>query len=51
MLWWFLILGIGLALVVSVAILIYVRIRKQMNASAGLKGESDEVGHNSPPQV
>jgi len=55
MLWWFLILGVSLLLVVSVAVSLYVRVRKQMKASAALNAESPAPGNRAdnglPPEV
>lgn len=57
MLWWFLILGISLVLVVSVVVSLYMRVRKQMKASAALKAEPDGLtdgsGHDGdlPPEL
>jgi hypothetical protein len=57
MLWWFLILGVSLALVVSVVVSLYMRVRRQMKASAALKAEpgglADGSGHGEdlPPEL
>ncbi|MFY9676573.1 MAG: hypothetical protein WB817_20450 [Terriglobales bacterium] len=56
MLWWFLILGVSLVLVVSVALSLYVRVRKQMKASAmraGTGGPDHHTGNSGelPPEV
>jgi len=56
MLWWFLILGVGLALVVWVAASLFVRVRRQLKAAAS-KPESNGVAgaidhdENAPPEV
>ncbi|HVM92120.1 MAG TPA: hypothetical protein VMT67_04870 [Terriglobales bacterium] len=57
MLWWFLILGVGLALVVWVAVSLFVRVRQQLKATAASKPESNGVAgalehdENAPPEV
>jgi hypothetical protein len=51
MLWWFLILGVSLVLVLSVAASLYMRVRRQMKASAALKAGSDGPDQDPPPEA
>jgi hypothetical protein len=51
MLWWFLILGVSTAVVVSVALTIFMRVRRQMKATAAHKAELEGLDRSSHPQV
>jgi hypothetical protein len=51
MLWWFLILGVSTAVVVSVALTIFMRVRRQMKATAAHKAELEGFDRSSPPQA